>query len=172
MKVVGIVLWGLLATTAGAAPPQGIIEVEPRPVPELRLSDLDGEGTDIADLRGRWVLVHFWASWCRPCRREMPTIAAMQQRLGDRLSVVLVNTAEPEEEVFAFLAAVAPELNTLLDSDGLVTERWSPRGLPSTFVVDPTGRIRYVALGGRVWDSPEFLSFLQDLVGRDAAAGQ
>jgi thiol-disulfide isomerase/thioredoxin len=126
---------------------------------------MDGNGFDLSEERATWAFVHFWASWCTPCRREMPRIQAMSERLGDLpLAIVLVNTAETEDTVFAFLAAVAPDLmDTLLDRDGLVTERWQPRGLPSTFLVDPAGRIRYLVLGGREWDRPEYLEFLRGL---------
>jgi hypothetical protein len=78
----------------------------------------------------------------------------------------VINTAESEDTVFTFLAAVAPDLVPLMDSDGLVTERWQPRGLPATYLVDPEGRLRYVALGGRPWDTPPYLDFLKRLVGQ------
>ena len=143
--------------------PEGLIKLDGRPAPALKLADLDGKTTDLARLRGQWVMVHFWASWCGPCRRELPAIAAMVQTKPAALALVMVNTAETEDEVFAFLASVAPALSTLLDKDGQVTERWQPRGLPSTFFVDPRGRLRYLALGGRPWDSEPYRRFLADL---------
>lgn len=125
---------------------------------------MDGKVTDLKDLRGHWVLVHFWASWCGPCWREMPTLQRMRARISpDRIRLVLVNTAETDDDVFAFMAVVAPDLDSLLDRDGALTQRWQPRGLPSTFLVDPAGRIRYLALGGRRWDSPSYLDFLRGL---------
>ena len=77
------------------------------------------------------------------------------------LDIVLVNTAENEDTIFEFLGAVAPELQSLMDSDGLVTEAWQPRGLPATYLVDPGGRLRYQALGGLPWDEPPYRDFLQ-----------
>ncbi len=145
--------------------PEGIIDSEVRAAPSLKLSDSDGEPFDLADSRGRWVFVHFWASWCGPCRREMPTIQLMSTMMQNTpLSIVLVNTAESEDEVFNFLGIVAPDLNTLMDRDGLVTEKWQPRGLPATFLVDPSGHIQYTVLGGRAWDKPEYVNFLLDLI--------
>lgn len=155
--------WLLPAAAIGVDPPEGLITLDDRPAPTLKLADLDGKITDLAALRGRWVMVHFWASWCTPCRRELPAIAAMTKTKPKSLALVMVNTAETDDEVFAFLAAVAPELTTLLDRDGRVTERWQPRGLPSTFFVDPEGRVRYLALGGRPWDSPAYQRFLASL---------
>jgi thiol-disulfide isomerase/thioredoxin len=159
-----VLLFSFWALPLFAQEPPGLIALDGRPAPELIAPDLDGRITDLARLRGRWVLVHFWASWCGPCRREMPTLATLARSLPqERLSRVLVNTAEDEDEVFAFLAAVAPELDSLLDRDGSITARWQPRGLPSTFLVDPEGRLRYLALGGRDWASPAYLDFLQRL---------
>lgn len=155
-----------LVATAHAADelPKGIIVTDGREAPALQLQDTAGVAYDLADSRGKWVFVHFWASWCGPCRREMPTIQAVAGRFtGTKLEIVLVNTAEDEDTVFSFLASIAPDLDTLLDSDGLVTEAWQPRGLPSTYLVDPEGRLRYVALGGRPWNAPEYLAFLERL---------
>ena len=88
----------------------------------------------------------------------------MMNRLDDiDLKMVLVNTAETEDEVFTFLGIVAPDLLPLMDTDGLVTERWQPRGLPATFLVNPEGLIQYQALGGREWEKPAYLEFLRGL---------
>ena len=162
-------LYCALSTAASPAltapkPPIGILSLDGRPAPPLRLKDMDGKEIDLAKLKGHWVLVHFWASWCGPCRREMPTLAQLMQHLPMAgLRVILVNTAETDDEVFTFLASVAPELSTYMDRDGLVTERWQPRGLPSTFFVDPQGRLRFLALGGRDWTAGPFQEFLRNL---------
>lgn len=161
--IIAICFWLLPLAATASEPPEGLITLDGRPAPALKLADLDGKVTDLASLRGRWVMVHFWASWCTPCRRELPAIAAMAKTRPASLALVMVNTAETDDEVFAFLSAVAPELTTLLDRDGRVTERWQPRGLPSTYFVDPQGRLRYLALGGRPWDSPAYRRFLAGL---------
>jgi thiol-disulfide isomerase/thioredoxin len=145
--------------------PRGIITVDDRDAPDLVLNDMDGNTFDLSIMRGKWVFAHFWASWCGPCRREMPTIQAIEEEFRDSgLAIVLINTSEDEDTVFNFLGIVAPDMNTLLDSDGKVTEQWQPRGLPSTYFVDPEGKLRYVALGGRPWDKGEYLGFLKSLI--------
>ena len=94
----------------------------------------------------------------------MPTLSALMQAVPpEQLTVVLVNTAETDDEVFSFLAGVSPDLNTLMDRDGQATARWQPRGLPSSFLVDPDGRLRYLALGGRDWTVPAYLDFIRGL---------
>jgi thiol-disulfide isomerase/thioredoxin len=153
------------AWPADAPPlPPGIMAVDGIPAPALRLNSIDGDPYDLAGSRGQWVFVHFWATWCGPCKREMPAIQRMINRLQTRqIEFVMVNTAEAEDEVFAFLAAVAPDVTPLMDTQGLMTDLWQPRGLPASFLVDPQGRIRYQALGGRKWDTAPYLEFLRRL---------
>ncbi len=158
----------VLLLLAACAPveelPAGLMALDGRPAPALELVDRSGKRIALDELRGRWVLVHFWASWGSGCRREMPTLQRMRALIPvEALQLVLVNTAETDEDVSVFLSAVAPELESLLDRDGQVTARWRPRGLPTSFLVAPDGRLRYVALGGRVWDSPEYVRFLRRL---------
>lgn len=150
---------------AEAPIPRGIIKLDGRPAPPLQLKDMDGNGYNIQESRGKWLMVHFWAAWCGPCRREMPTVQRMASALQDQpIDIVLVNTAENDDTVFNFLGIVAPDLTTLMDRDGLVTERWQPRGLPASFFVSPQGTLEYIALGGRTWDKPEYLNFVKTLI--------
>lgn len=166
--LLGSLLYLLLGGLAGAAePPRGILAVAPHPAPDLRLPDIDGNTHRLHALRGQWVFVHFWASWCGPCRREMPAIGRLQQDLAAAgLRFMLVNTAEDADTVWTFLGATAPSLESLLDRNGEVTEAWRPRGLPATYLVDPQGRVRFQALGGRPWDAAAYRDFLTQLLRR------
>ena len=144
--------------------PKGVIKRSGEMAPALKLKTIDGDLFDLQSVKGRWAFVHFWASWCGPCRREMPTIQTISTKLNpEAWEIVLVNTAEDEDTIFNFMSIVAPDMTPLMDSDGLVTEKWQSRGLPSTFLVDPAGRIQYLALGGRPWNEPEYFSFLNQL---------
>lgn len=161
-----IVLTVTIITSANADDnlPKGIMKLKGQDAQPLSLENLDGEKWDINQARGHWVFLHFWASWCGPCREEMPTIQAIVQEFDNStLEIVLVNTAETEDTVFEFIGAVAPDLNSLVDADGQATELWQPRGLPATFFVDPNGKLQYLALGGRPWHEPAYLTFLRNL---------
>ena len=152
-------------SAATIAQPKGVLSVADRMAPPLVLNDIDGNRFDLADRKGQWVFVHFWASWCGPCRREIPAIQRMVEKMqDDRLAMAIVNTAESEDTVFTFLGALAPDLVPLMDRDGLVTEAWQPRGLPSTYLVDPDGAIRFQVLGGQPWDDDVYRSFLNALI--------
>ena len=166
--IVGIFLCLMLGNVfAAAEAPPGVIKLDGRPAPDLLLNDMDGKAVDLGKLREQWVLVHFWATWCGPCRREMPTLAQLMKAIpAQQLAVILVNTADSEDDVFTFLATVSPDLSTTLDRDGSVTDRWQPRGLPASFLVDPQGHLRYLALGGRNWVSGPYLKFLQELTAK------
>jgi len=154
--------WPLVAWAA--PPPKGMVPVQDRVAPPLKLHDVDGRPFDLAAQRGRWVFVHFWASWCGPCRREIPAIQAMlEDSPNPQLVFAMVNTAEDDDTVFEFLGVLAPDIVPLMDRDGQVTEAWQPRGLPSTYLVGPDGAIRYRALGGRPWNDPEYRAFLAGL---------
>ena len=161
--LVAILLLPMLAA-ADIKPPKGVRIYEPGAAPEFRLSDMEGEAFALSEARGQWTFVHFWASWCGPCREEMPAVQRMAELMSDDpLTIVMINTSEDEDTVFSFMGIVAPDMNSLMDRDGQVTEAWQPRGLPATYLVDPQGNIRYQALGGRPWDQDEYLNFLRSL---------
>jgi len=159
----------LLPVVAGAdiKPPFGIRNYDIGKASNFTLKNIDGEDFQLNKSKGHWVFLHFWASWCGPCREEMPAVQRLSEILpNDKLEIVMINTAENEDTIFEFLAAIDVELNSLMDVDGQVTEVWKPRGLPTTFLINPEGKIKYQAIGGREWDKPEYLEFLKRLVNR------
>ncbi|MFB1488155.1 MULTISPECIES: TlpA family protein disulfide reductase [unclassified Thiocapsa] len=128
---------------------------DPAPAPPLRLEDIDGVEHDLADLKGRLVLVNFWATWCPPCRREMPSMERLYQQFNARgLSVLAVDVGEDMDTVFAFTGQLdpAPTFPLLLDIDSRAAQDWNVKGLPTSFVVDPEGRVIIRAVGGTEFD--------------------
>lgn len=134
-----------------------------QPAPALRLGDLDGKPHDLADLKGKLVVVNFWAIWCPPCRREMPSLERLKQRLQGRgLAVLAVDVGEDADTVFAFTGQLepAPSFPLLLDRDSLAMQRWKVKGLPTTFIVDAAGNVIYRAVGGREFEHDAVVSQL------------
>lgn len=161
-----IVLLTLLPCSIAVAAdlPDGIIQLETTPATDFTISDYDGKQYSLDQSRGKWVFLHFWASWCGPCRHEMPIIEKLKQQMaGKPIDIVLINTAEDEDTIFSFLGSVAPSLHSYMDRKGELTEQWAPRGLPTTFFIDPRGNKRYLALGGRPWDQDAYQDFIYDL---------
>jgi thiol-disulfide isomerase/thioredoxin len=135
----------------------------PMAAPALRLDDLDERVHDLADLRGRPVLVNFWATWCPPCRREMPSLERLHQQMGGRgLAVLAVDVGEDADTVFAFTGQLdpAPSFPLLLDPDAGRLKDWGVKGLPTSFLIDAQGRVVRRAVGGTEFDHPETLGQL------------
>lgn len=117
--------------------------------PDFSLETLDGETITLSDLRGQAVLVNFWATWCPPCRKEMPAIQQLyEQYRGQGFTVLAVDLQESEAQVADFTAQMGLTFPILIDSGGQVFSRYGVRALPSTFFVDPDGIIQEIALGG------------------------
>lgn len=124
--------------------------------PDFSLETLDGETVTLSDLRGQVVLVNFWATWCPPCRKEMPAIQQLyEQYQGQGFTVLAVDLQESKAEVATFTAQMGLTFPILIDSGGQVFSQYGVRALPSTFFVDPNGIIQEIALGGPL--SPAYL---------------
>lgn len=145
--------------------PFGIRDYDIGAAANFSLKDIDGDSFELKSTKGHWVFLHFWASWCGPCRKEMPAIQLLADILQDEsFEIIMINTAEDENTVFTFLAETNVELKCLMDADGQVTEAWKPRGLPTTFIINPQGEVKYQAIGGREWNRPEYVNFLRQLI--------
>ena len=124
-----------------------------RAAPSFRLRSLDGSVAELADYRGRYVLLNFWASWCGPCRGETPALQAFFERESPGLVVVGVNQQEGPETARAFTEQFAVTYPIVLDRDGQVSGAYRvSTGLPVSFLIDPEGVIRRVHLGALTED--------------------
>jgi thiol-disulfide isomerase/thioredoxin len=133
--------------------------------PALVLKDLDGQEHRLTDYRGKVLVVNFWATWCEPCRDEMPSFNRLKARFGDApFAIVAINMAEGEARIGDFLKKFPVDFPVLLDRDGSVSKAWRARLLPYTVVLDPQQRIRYTALGELDWSAPEIEANLRKLL--------
>lgn len=139
---------------------RGLQSYKGSPVPPpLHLLDLDGHAQDLAQLRGRVVLVNFWASWCPPCVREMPSMQRLKEKLAGRpFSILAVNMAESDKSVRAFLSIMKVDFPVPMDRDGAVLKSWKVFVFPTSFVLDAEGRIVLGVFGEVEWDSPEVMA--------------
>jgi peroxiredoxin len=152
-----------------AAAAQGLVAIAERPAaPELALPEDESKTIQrLADLRGKVVLVNFWATWCPPCRKELPSMERLWRLLkGEGFVVLGVIVDESSDEIYAFTAAMdtPPTFPLLLDEGARVAQSWPVKGLPTTFVVDKKGRIAFAAVGGREFDNPVIVDQIRALL--------
>ena len=139
----------------------------PKPAPALKLKDIEGKSHDLAKLRGKVVLINFWATWCPPCRREMPSMERLAQRFkGQPFVVLAVDVGEDIDTIEAFTSQLDTTLTfpILLDTRSHAMRAWRVAGLPTTFLIDKQGRIVASAIGGRAFDHPEIVKAVGKLM--------
>ncbi|MFP4610778.1 MAG: TlpA family protein disulfide reductase [Thiohalophilus sp.] len=157
----------LLFTTAVQAAQRPHLIEDPKPAPAFTLKDMDGETHDLKDYRGHVVVVNFWATWCPPCREEMPSMERAWEQLQEHdIAMLAINVGEDEDTIFTFTADYPVSFPILQDRDSAVINEWPVKGLPTTFVLDKQGRIVSRVIGGREWDAPELIDMLIELQNR------
>jgi len=133
--------------------------------PKLALADLAGARMDLSDMRGRVVVVNFWATWCAPCKDELPSLQRLRDKLaGQPVEVIIVNYGEFAQRVRPFLEKEKIALKALLDTQKEAARDWGVGGLPMTFIVDAQGRARYRVFGELDWSTGEPLRLVEELV--------
>lgn len=132
--------------------------------PSFELPDDNGEMHSLSDYKGKPVILNFWATWCPPCRAELPSMNRGWDKIkDDGIEMIAVNVGEDEDTIFAFMGEHPINFQVLLDQSGDMVKQWPVRGLPTTFVIDKEGHIVYRAIGSREWDSDELLDVVRQL---------
>ena len=133
---------------AGAAPAATAAPEIGKPAPNFVLTATDGQPVELARLRGRPVIVNFWATWCAPCRAEMPELQDFYDDQHPKgLEIIAVDIQESAEQVIAYRQMLGINFPTVLDNDGTVTRQYLVRGVPTTFLIDAQGTIRDINIG-------------------------
>jgi len=133
----------------------------PYQAPELKLQDMDEGMVDISQMKGKTLVINFWATWCPPCRREMGSLERLHQATASKdVQVIAVNIGEDEDIVFSFLGTIepSPTFPIVFDHSAESMGRWKVKGLPTTYVIDPDGMVTYRVVGGREFDHPDIVS--------------
>ncbi len=139
----------------------------PLQAPDISLKDASGAAVKLRQFRGKTVFVNFFASWCGPCRSEMPALESLYRAYAERGFVVLgLDFLEPPKTVQAFVAEMKVSFPIALDEDGEAARAFAIRPLPASFLVSRDGRILWRAYGPRAWDGKPFRAYLEEVLGK------
>ena len=133
--------------------------------PGFSLPDLKDKIHGLTDYQGKVVLVNFWASWCPPCIYEMPELTRLKQQLADRpFEILAINVGEKKYKVRKFTKLINFQLPVLLDTRNDTFDDWDVKTLPTSFLVDANGKIRYQVRGNPGWDHETTISVIEQLI--------
>ena len=135
-----------------------------RKAPAFELRDLDDKLHKLADYRGKVVIVNFWATWCPPCRQEFPSMDKAYKLLQKEGIVMLaIDVGEDTDTIFEFTTDYPVTFPILLDFDAKVIKEYNVVGLPTTYIIDPQGRLAYQVIGTRDWTNVDLLNAIRAL---------
>jgi len=145
------------------------LPTEDRPeAPDFSLKLLGGDEVKLSDYRGKVVFMNFWATWCGPCRFEMPSMQRLYDSVAsDQFEIIAVNLREDEDMVDDFMEELGLTFPVMLDTTGYVGSVYGVRGIPTTFLLDKQGRLIGRIVGTREWDTPSFEALIKDLMAEE-----
>jgi len=128
------------------------------------VTDIDGTQYRLSDYKGKVIVLNFWATWCPPCREEMPAMNRAHHKLkNDDVVVLAINVGEDEDTIFEFTGNYPVDFPLLMDKDGTVIKRYPVMGLPTTYIISPTGVVTHRTIGVRAWDDDNLLNQLRNM---------
>lgn len=168
LMVVLVLVWAGFAQADPLAD-FGVVQPKTRLMaPDFTLPGLDGKARSLSSYRGKVVMLHFWATWCVPCRQEMPVLHDLDRDFsGEDFVLLCVNVDRgSKDSVSVFMNAIAPHFNTLLDPNGDVRNAYAVRALPTSYLIGRDGKFSGLIVGERDWHvaMPMLLKVMADEV--------
>jgi thiol-disulfide isomerase/thioredoxin len=137
----------------------------PVPISNFTVPLLNGKNVTLGALKGKVVFLNFWATWCPPCRQEMPSMETLYQHFKNSdLEFLAVDIQESKDDVAAFMEKYGLSFPAALDSSGDISSRYGIRSIPTTFIINRDGLILVSTVGGRNWDTPEMFAAFETLL--------
>lgn len=143
----GLGLMGRLPNLFGGEATTVVAPAMDQPAPDFTLTNLDGESLDTSELRGKTVLINFWATWCGPCRQEMPMFEAASVEYAPELVILAVNIGEEPWRVKQFMYDLGLDFEVLMDENNQVQDLYRVRAYPTTYLIDTEGVVRAQHVG-------------------------
>lgn len=169
----GLLLAGMAIASAQPLPKNFILHEAPKPIASIAFEDGQGRPRSLAEFRGKVVLLNIWATWCGPCRREMPSLDRLQGLLGGSdFEVVALSIDRAGLEVVRKFYAEVGILNMAIyiDSSGKATRQLATVGVPATLLIDRTGRELGRLVGPAEWDEPDIVQFLKRVIAQETGS--
>jgi thiol-disulfide isomerase/thioredoxin len=157
----------MIACSKNESPKMSSVAIEKSPAPDVSVVSLDNGSTlKLSDLKGKVVLLNFWATWCPPCREEIPSMMKLNKFMaGKPFQMVAISIDEGgRPAIESFFKETGFSLPTYLDVSGASTKSYGTTGVPESFIIDKHGVLVKKIIGGVSWDSPEVVSFLEGLM--------
>jgi peroxiredoxin len=143
----------------------GMAKVPPKAAPNFTLSTTDGQQVALQQYRGKVVFLNFWATWCIPCREEMPALEQLHQTYQSQdLAILSIDLKESADQVKAFFQKHSLSFPALLDPNGSVFREYLVAGMPTTYLIGRDGTLLARGVGGRDWTRAEALQLIQELL--------
>ena len=148
------------------------IDIKPikdkRKIPNITLESLTGGKVELKNFKGKVIFLNFWATWCGPCKEEMPSMEALQLQFKDKDFLFLTISVDYEgaKPVRDFIAKHRYTFPVLIDQKGETLDLFDVKGIPTTFIIDKQGTLLGIAIGPRNWKSPEVITLLNQLIGK------
>jgi len=144
----------------------GVIKILPTEDPVvINLKDMNGRNVSLSDFKGKIVFLNFWTTWCPTCRIEMPSMEKLHQKFKNKdFALVTINLQESASQVKGFFKEFKLSFTALLDTTGEVGASFGIRAIPTTYILDKTGRIIGQVNGSREWDSKEAIALFENLI--------
>jgi len=144
-RIISIVMFSFLISGMAASPP-----LVGGPAPPFQLKNVAGQMVKFSDLKGKFVVLNFWATWCVPCTKEMPELQKAHQSLKNDIHIVGINFAESDDRVGEFVHEHHLSFPILLDGRGNVSQEYEVLNLPVTYLITPDGIVREKIFGGGI----------------------
>ena len=166
LKVMAVLIVTVNSSPLLAQDAQGLHPINNAPnAYEFSLQDTEGKKHVLKQYRGKVVLLNFWATWCPPCRFELPSMERAYQKLKKKnIEILAIDIGEDADTIFTFTADYPVSFPLLMDLDSHVINHYPVIGLPTTFIIDKQGRLRYRAIGTRNWDDESVIQLIDTLL--------
>ena len=136
-----------------------------KPAPDFVLQDVSGNTWKLSSLKGKAVFINFWASWCKPCRDEMPSMEALNKAMaGQPFQMLAIVFNDDLDTANRFARRLGVTFPVLVNPEPELTEAYMITGVPETFLIDANGILRHRFIGPYNWDTPEMITLVQELL--------